>query len=384
MNKKIEFLEDDQGIDITITWFTPMAFFLAFFTVIWCGFLVFFYSMLMGGGTPWFVGLFPLLHVAVGVYLAYYTLCLFLNKTYIHFYNNELNIVHQPIPWIGGNKRLNKSEITQLYVKEKVSSSKNGTQLKYQLMAQLRSGADQKLLALDGLSSSEVKGIEERLEQYMGIPNAPVFGEYQGQHSKPNQGGETIQQRKHHRIQFSNPILQSLYLAKAGDSISYKNEPLSVAAISQYDWHDGNSDKLLQCLTALNTEFNLFLHQQQAILRVYHVHRLPRAKEPETVFKSDRPVRTMQLDDKTYLLDSSAMGNSFTTFSSGHSAAKQWLYFSSDRQSLVRVIDQQGQITYYQGQLTEDQHFQETLDLYNPLQKSKITRRSNSTDGDFV
>lgn len=374
MDKKVAFLEDDQGIDIIITWLTPMAFFLAFFTIIWCGFLVFFYSMLMIGDTPWFVMLFPLLHVTVGVYLAYYTLCLFLNKTFLHFYNDELNIVHQPIPWIGGNKRFHKSEITQLYVKEKVSSSKNGPQHKYQLMAQMCSGGDKKLLALDGLSSSSVREIEIRLEQYLGIPNQPVPGEYEGRG----------RQRKHHRLHFSHPTFQSLFLAKAGDQTSYKDEPLRIAAITQYDWHDGNSDKRLQCFTELNTELNLYIRQQQAILEVYQVHRLPGKQEPDEVFRPDRPVHTLSLGGENYILDSSAMGHSFTTFSSGHIDTRQWLYFSSDRQSLLQVLDQQGQTSYYQGQIIQDHHLEAVLDLNTLPRKSKITNRHDTTDGDFV
>jgi len=384
MNKKIEFLEDDQGIDITITWFTPMAFFLAFFTAIWFGFLIFFYTSLMGNGAPWFIGLFPLLHVAVGVYLAYYTLCLFLNKTYIHFFNNELNIVHQPIPWLGGNKRFDKSEIAQLYVKEKVSNSKNGPQYKYQLMAQMRSGGDQKLLSLDGLSSSEVKEMEDRLEQYMGIPNQPVTGEYRSGPSPRVQGGGLIQQRKHRRLHFSNPILQSLFLAKAGDAINYKDEPLSIAAITQYDWHDGNSDKLLQCFTELKTELNLYIHQEQAILKVYQVRRLSASEQPQESFQAGRPAKSLSLGDEDYTLEGSAMGRSFSTYSNGHTETKQWLYRSKDRQSLVRILDQQGQITYFQGHLTQDYHFEAPLDLNQPPPAEKRTIRRDEEDNNFV
>lgn len=54
MEKKIKFYEEEQGIDITITWFSPIAFFLAFFTLVWFGFLVFFLLALWGMVLPGF------------------------------------------------------------------------------------------------------------------------------------------------------------------------------------------------------------------------------------------------------------------------------------------------------------------------------------------
>lgn len=381
-DKKIKFEEDEFGMDVTITWFQPMAIFLLFFTTIWIGFLVFFYSMILGSGAPFFAALFPLIHVGVGVYLAYYTLCLFFNKTFIHLYDTELHVLHQPIPWIGGNKKFDKSEIIQLYVKEKQSNSKNGPRFKYILMAQLKSGGDKKLLNLDGLSSDQVQEIEHRLEQYMGIPNQPVAGEFIGR-NRPA-GGGVIQARKHHIVRFANPVFQSIFLAKAGERITYMGEKLTIAAITQFDWHDGNSDKVIQCITEANTEVAFFVNQSQAILKVYQTEKLPNYQLPAQSFNPESPVRTMSMKGQNFILDSSAMGNSFNTFSDGHTEANQWIFLSSDRKYMVRVVDQHGQITYYYGEQCEDHHFERPLDLNQSPDPREKSIRPNLRDEDLV
>lgn len=325
----------------------------------------------MGDGTPWFFALFPVIHLFVGLYLGYYTLCLFLNKTYIHFYQDELNIVHQPLPWVGGNKQLSRAEINQLFVKEKVSHSDNGPRFKYQLMAKLRNGEHKKLLSLDHLSSNSVKKIEHRLEHYMGIPDLVVYGEYQPNPGDQLKQRERPQQRSHQGIPFNNLTFQSLFLAKVGTTIIYKEEPLSIAAISQYDWLDGNSDKLLQCFTQLNTELYLYLTQRGAILEVYQVRQLNEQQGPSESFEATRPVKSMSLAGKSYNLDRSVMGKSYTTFTNGTMEIKQWIYLSGDRQSMGRVINQQGQISYYEGHIIQDYHFEGPLDLNQIEQRKK-------------
>ena len=111
-DKKLEVYQDRDRLEITLKWFTPIALFLLFFTVIWNAFLVFWYSMAISGGA-WIMVLFPILHVAVGVYLTYYTLCLFFNKTFIDISGDYLTIRHTPIPWWKGNRRIPVNAIEQ-------------------------------------------------------------------------------------------------------------------------------------------------------------------------------------------------------------------------------------------------------------------------------
>ena len=127
--KKLRFYEDQDVMAIEFKWYTAAAFFYLFFTVIWNVFLMFWYSMAFFSGAPIVFILFPLLHVAVGLYLTYYTACLFANKTNIEIDDDYLSIRHSPIPWWRGNVEIATTDINQLYVKETKTQGKNGTKL---------------------------------------------------------------------------------------------------------------------------------------------------------------------------------------------------------------------------------------------------------------
>ena len=100
---------DEWGSELTIVrrWFTPALFFLVFFCCIWDGFLIVWYSIAlssMPGDMAWLALLFPLLHVAVGVGLTYYTICGFVNRTTVHVASGELRVSHRPLPWPGARR----------------------------------------------------------------------------------------------------------------------------------------------------------------------------------------------------------------------------------------------------------------------------------------
>src|SRR5262245_56419077 len=77
------FAVENWGPELVITrrWFTHAVWFLIFFCTFWDGFLVVWYTAGIralvngqGGGMEWFMLLFPVFHVAVGVWLTYYLL----------------------------------------------------------------------------------------------------------------------------------------------------------------------------------------------------------------------------------------------------------------------------------------------------------------------
>jgi hypothetical protein len=121
---KLHVIEDQQGLSIQFAWFSPTAIFLAFFCLVWFGFLTFWYTMAGATGAPLLFFIFPLIHVAVGLGLGYYTLCLFFNKTYIDIHDHHLWVHHTPIPWWKGNVNIAVQDIEQVYVKEKKQKTK--------------------------------------------------------------------------------------------------------------------------------------------------------------------------------------------------------------------------------------------------------------------
>ncbi len=178
--KGITITEDPYHVTIVRRWFSPMAFGLLFFVIFWDGFLIFWYAMALGPARPsgamaLMPILFPLLHVAVGLFLTYWLLCLFFNRTTIQVNEQELSIRHHPLPW-PGSRALNPVDIDQLFCKERVSRSKNGTSRSYQLHARVRDGKKHKLL--DNLDDQDhALFLEQRLEKLLGIQDRRVAGE---------------------------------------------------------------------------------------------------------------------------------------------------------------------------------------------------------------
>ncbi len=164
------------GFRIVRRWFSPVFVFLAFFAAFWCGILLIGYGVMFATGAPVFVLLFPVLHVAVGLGLAYYTLCGFLNSTTVETDGSRLSIHHRPMPW-PGNLDFGAGDLAQVYVKEKVSRRSDGTSSStYDVLAVTRGGKGLKLLS--GLTDLD-QGlfVEQEIERRLGIEDRPVAGE---------------------------------------------------------------------------------------------------------------------------------------------------------------------------------------------------------------
>ena len=187
---------------ITWRWFNPvLGVFLAFFSVFWNGFLVVWYSIVLqmfhraapgvdsgygasselsaetlSHGTAWVFATFPLLHVAVGLGMIYYTITLFVNQTEVSVENGELEVRHGPLPW-RGNCKLSRTTIAQLYVARRLSTSRrNGTTESFDLMVLDPEHIITPLIK--NLPSLEhAKYVEQWVEQKLGIRNQSVEGE---------------------------------------------------------------------------------------------------------------------------------------------------------------------------------------------------------------
>ena len=183
--KNFRVRDTDSGFEMDWGWFTPMAFFLTFFVIFWDGFLVFWYRMAFGmsgtfgGGPDMIMFLFPLIHVGVGISMTYYTLALYLNRTTVGVNDERIQVKTGPLPYPWKDKLLPCSDIDQIYVKKKISHSKNGTTVTYEVRS-LMLGATEEVLA-SGLSNAEFAlFIEQEIEGYLGIENRKVYGEYSG------------------------------------------------------------------------------------------------------------------------------------------------------------------------------------------------------------
>jgi hypothetical protein len=159
------------------SWFRPMLLFMAFWCVLWDGFLLLFYSTALFGKPAnahvlvplWF----PLGHLAAGVVVTYTTICGFVNTTRIAIESGVLSVRHGPLPW-PGNRVVAIASIAQLFCKEHVG---NKGARSYSVNALLTDGTTSKVLK--GLTDAEqALYVEQIIEKRLGIVDAPVAGEY--------------------------------------------------------------------------------------------------------------------------------------------------------------------------------------------------------------
>lgn len=325
--EKIKIHKKKYELTLEYKWFKLMAFFLIFFCIIWDSFLIFWYSMLgdIGGGGDIIFALFPLIHVAVGLGLTYYTVALFVNKTIIKVNSESIEIKHKPLPWFG-EKTIVTKDIEQVYVKEKVSQGKSGATYTYELFAKQKSGAKAiKILGGDIIGDSEdARLMEQEIESFLGIKDYQVRGEYQGEF-KPVQK-ETPRQQ----IKEDNPTKINIKDLEKGAFLDYKNQSWEVVFQTQYDWTRGDTDKLYQLINNKSETFLLFVQQDMGILNTWVEEKISydQIEEQKLLFKD-------QLSARQHI-DS---GNFFTSNEDNVTKIKQWRYISEDKKQSLRILE---------------------------------------------
>ncbi len=177
MPKSFRFERSGDAIRLTRRWFGPMAFVMLFFAILWNGFLLVWHGIALSQGL-WFMSAFGLIHTAVGLFLIYYVLALFLNSTALHLSPEILKIETGPLPW-KGNKSLPAAEVEQIYCREKISRNRNGSSTTYNVEAVLRGNRRETLVT--GLGDPDhARFIEQQIERHLHLADTRVAGEYAG------------------------------------------------------------------------------------------------------------------------------------------------------------------------------------------------------------
>lgn len=118
----LDLISDYQGVVIRRKWFSHIVWFLILFSIVWDSFLAGWYSSAMHMDVKdWSSVLFlifPLGHVAVGIGLPYFCLCLLLNTTDILVRPDHLQIATYPLPWIG-SKVVPRQDLNDFLVRER-------------------------------------------------------------------------------------------------------------------------------------------------------------------------------------------------------------------------------------------------------------------------
>ncbi len=163
---------------IVYRWFQPtVAVSVTIFVILWDGFLIFWYASAIGKGS-WLMALFGSLHALVGIGFTYYVVALYRNRTEITVAGGRVSVRHLPLPWVG-NTTLDAHNIEQLYVKQNLRRSRRSASYSYEVRAVTHSGPEETLVR--GLDEPRhAFYIEQQIENYLGIENRPVYGEFQG------------------------------------------------------------------------------------------------------------------------------------------------------------------------------------------------------------
>ncbi len=168
---------ETRGRDLTVVrrWFSWSYLLMLGFCLLWFGFLAAWYGIALATDAPLAFKLFPLLHVAAGLFIAYLTLTGFVNRTRLTIERDHLTVRHGPLPWPGAVD-VGTSLLEQLFCTEKVSRGRNGIILRYNVEALTRDGRHLKLV--QGLDTREqALFIEQTVESHLGIKNRRVRSE---------------------------------------------------------------------------------------------------------------------------------------------------------------------------------------------------------------
>lgn len=173
--EKLEVVRHGSHVEIVRKWFGWQIVVMTGFAIFWDAFLINWYTQVVPRGDRMAM-YFPLVHVAVGIGITYYVVAGWCNRTHIVVGNGNVSVRHRPIPWFG-NTKVDASNLRQLYAKEHVTRSRRGGESSsYEVRAVTHDGRNMKLVS--GLETSEqALYIEQEIERYLGIKDAPVVGQ---------------------------------------------------------------------------------------------------------------------------------------------------------------------------------------------------------------
>jgi len=121
--EKLNFKKEEGYIQYSFKWWRLSHLGLAFFVLLWDGFLIFWHTIAWSQGEILMMA-FASIHTLIGLVLTYSLIAQIFNRTDIVIDQDYLDIHKYPIPWMG-NKSIPVSSIKQLFVK-KSRMVKNG------------------------------------------------------------------------------------------------------------------------------------------------------------------------------------------------------------------------------------------------------------------
>lgn len=175
--ERFQLTEEDGSLFIEWRWLRLVTFFLLAFAIAWDSFLLFWFGAALSmDGAPWILVVFPIAHVAAGIFITYLAITGLVNRTQVSISDGVLRVRHGPLPW-PGNRDLPVASLDQIYCKELVThTQKGGTRRTIELHALTQDGRRVRLLRrLEELDQGLF--IEQEFETHLGIRDYPIDGE---------------------------------------------------------------------------------------------------------------------------------------------------------------------------------------------------------------
>ncbi len=345
MSKQLHIQHYGGILEATYRWRNPKAYFLAFFCLLWNGFLVLWYSAALSGNDSMAL-LFPIIHVAVGLGLTYYTLCLFFNTSLIRVDREQLLIQHRPIPWWGGDWNIPVQDIKQLFVKQHRRSNKGRVSYSYGIRIVKKDGQAATLFNVFSPSSEDMRRLEVAIEEQLRIADRPMEGEYR----PPGDDAAAEPLAVPRPIEPpANPHRPRLEHARRDDFVTLRDQDYAVVHHVQYDWNNGSSDLLLQ-LTGPDGALALYLEQQAAGgYQPLETRQLEAAEQARFPLTPDAAPPEFSNGDDTYRLATHLAGYFFPNHlrHRGGIPIEQWTYRTTNGATRFRYVHYQGMTELY-------------------------------------
>jgi len=348
---KIQLIEDEFGFELSYKWFHPSAFIMLLFSIAWNGFLLFWYGALFASSSaPIIAYLVPLVHLGAGVSMAYYTACLFLNRTMIAIKDGYFTLKHRPLPWLKGNQKIDVKELEQFYVKEVAKRNSEGrTSYFYQLRAKIQGGKDIAVLALNEVDSYTLKEIEYKIEKYLGISDYLVEGEFDAEGKKKI---ENVRRQTPKQLNAADLKISEL---SVNDIVDYEQSTYEVRYSTQYDWNNGYTDKQLQLVDHTNKEILLYIEQNKAIYTPYIEIELNLGEAQKMNFTPQAPPTELNYKALEFQLHHYTKGKIFLN-EQMPVEAHQWIY-KNDEKFHLRIVRFNDLTHFYFGKKEVDISF---------------------------
>ncbi len=340
----LQVYENVDELYIKYKWSRAAGLALGFFAAFWNGFLLFWYGGALLAGAPLLFFLFPILHLIAGVFIGHQALSMLFNHTHITVSQGQLSIEHRPIPAFKGNKYYPTAEIDQFYITQKTGNK--GSKY-YEFRCKMIDGEDIKLIGNNGMSVEKMKELEEKLEHYIGIVDHPVKGEY-GRTASILPEQKALLPRRQRKTDLPETA-RFAYSLRPNQQLIINNENLTVRHLTQFDWKDGNTDKLIQLTDELEKEHLIYLKQNKGIISAATERELNVLETQNIDFDTHQIPSKVTINGEIYILEQLLEGKSFLSNIDGPAQANVWIYKSIDAQKYIRVTESERLLKWHEG-----------------------------------